>query len=137
MNFKPAHLCFGIVFLTALASLFYSPSQNAISASPQIEEAAEADPTEVDPASTEEAAVESEVSDDTVVVLATSSVVPESEEAEATSESEPEAEFIQTNTSIVSIAKSEISRDEWQVVESELAEFYIQKNSSVPDSISQ
>ncbi|MDJ0707823.1 MAG: hypothetical protein QNJ46_31495 [Leptolyngbyaceae cyanobacterium MO_188.B28] len=131
MNFKPAHFCFGLVFLIALASLFYSPSQNAISASPQPEA------TEVDPSASEESAVDPESVDEPIVALETSSVTPETAEDEAISEPATQAEGIQTDSSIVSIAQSEISVDEWQVVESELAEFYIQKNSSSPDSIAQ
>lgn len=136
MYFKPVHFGFGLVFLVALASLGYSPSQGDRGVLLQ------ADATEVNSPTSEASAVTPDAVEDTTVVPesapdSSESVLNSSESAEGETASEPglKPAFLQADTSIVSVAQSEISKDEWQVVESELALFYSQKNSSAERSV--
>lgn len=128
MHLKPVHHGLGLALLSILVALRCLPSQGPTVTSSLTEA------SEVNSSPGEAASVNPDSVDETTAAPEHAIDSPEADGL--ASESAPQPDSLQTNASIVSIAQSEISDDEWQVVESELALFYAQKNSSAQSPIS-
>ena len=122
MHLKPVHHGLGLALLSIMVIIGCLPSQTH-TVTLSLPEA-----SDVNSSSSEGADVNPDSVDEIVAAPEQSTDSPATAELEA--ETSPQSDSLQSSDSIVSIAQSEISEDEWQVVESELALFYSQKTSS-------